>query len=435
MGKISYLIAVVLAVSVSAPAQKRYLVSPDQEIIPLEPGSAGSSFIRELRNLDRSATPAYCGDGYIIDPPPLNVSFNARHKDVMGQWYIAPAAGTIDTIFWTTGQIGDWLSDSTAFVRVHRSNINPLYGPGVRPGPFNPPCQPWGYWINTNDLDMGITAFPELATDTTWISTYPGPGIPSTPPIGENIWGTSSGYPVRLKSDALNMVVVDDLAPLTVAAGDVFFISVELSYRDPVLPVVEIPTWFYASQWTVTTSDGDYPSRNWKFYEHDKGPSSCASLPIDSMKRGWFARGSGTGDSLDVMEWDMWYTMTVDGNAPPFIEDYSHLGNTFSPADRLLQAVIEDCYALNPPDAGVASAAIVYEVDGEQQIPVTMSYLGADTWEGIIPGQSPGTRVTARVEALDFDANTGVGPSFSYTIVPFGNEWYAIDTGYACAPN
>ncbi len=433
------LIFIILSFVLTTPAgaQQQYLVAPDAEIVPLGPGADASSVIRDRRRNAQAAVGGYCGPyGYPGDPWPAAGWFNAYHRDVMGQWYVSPVQGTIDTIFWWTGAIGDWLMDSTVYLRVHRSNVGFDYGPGARPGPFDPPCRPWGYWMNTNDPDMGVAAFPELATDTQWIPTYPsGYGIPSTPPIGENLWGTSAGFAVKLRPDGLNFAVMDILGTLNVVPGEKIFISIELSAVSPIHPHFdEIPTQFYTEFQTVSTADEYYPSRNWKFYEHDKGPSDCSGMAIDTLKRGWYARGTPAGDSLEVARWDIWFTMTVDAGAPPIVEGYTSLGNTFDTGARLLQAAITDCYAHSPPGAGVASAFIVYEVDGTSQAPVPMSYIGADVWEGMIPGQLPGAKVTARVEATDLEANTGTGSSISYTVVPFGTAWYAFDTGYACVP-
>jgi len=437
MGKIASLIALVLVLvlSTGALAQKQYLVSPDEEVIPIRPGDDIETLIRD--HGQRPTEPEIsCGPFAVIDDPwPTNVLFNSRHRDVMGQWYVAPAPGTIDSIFFQVGNAGDMLSDSTVFVRVHSSAIGRNFGPGIRPGPYNPPCQPWGYWTNTNDPDMGVTAFPEDATDTNWISTYPGSGISSVPPVGEIRWGLG-GYPVRLRPNSANVAVTADLGPLTVEPGDEFFISIQLSsvLPGPDLHPTELPTQFFGRSTTVSVNDEYYPSRNWKFYEHDKGPSNCAGLPIDSIRRGWVARGATWDDSLEVMLWNIWYVMTVDGNAPPVIYPSTALRNTFDTGPRLLQTAIEDCYSVDPLKAGVASASILFEVNGEVQPPVAMNYLGADVWEGYIPGRPPGNTVSYRVSATDLEGNSETGPTSWYTVVPFGTAWYAIDTGVSCVP-
>lgn len=167
------LLALLLIPGERVDAQKRYLVSPTQEVIPLTPQESAESII-EVRSTGKLVSGGICGAkftyGYTPNYYPPNSNFGAYHRDVMGQWFVAKAVGTIDTIFWRNrASIGAY--DSTIYIRVHRSIIGPDFGPGVRPGPYNPPCQNWGYWNNTNDLDMGVAAFREDATDTNWIST------------------------------------------------------------------------------------------------------------------------------------------------------------------------------------------------------------------------------------------------------------------------
>jgi hypothetical protein len=111
-------------------------------------------------------------------------NFNANHKDVTAQWYQAPATGRIDTVFWLSGA-DNYALDSIIFLRIDKSRIGPSSGPGVD---FPSPCLNWGYWINSNDLDQGIAAFPQDST-APWLSTsgrytYPiiaitsgGPGV------------------------------------------------------------------------------------------------------------------------------------------------------------------------------------------------------------------------------------------------------------------
>ena len=166
------LLAATLILSLSVHAQQRYLVAPNSEVIPLTPQESAVE-VAKSRSLRSSASAESCPDKFTFGYSPgiytVNGNFGSYHRDVLGEWFVAPASGTIDSIFWfNRALIGAY--DSTVYLRVHRSNIGPAYGPGARPGPFNPPCQNWGYWENLNDLDQHVAAFIEDATDTTWIS-------------------------------------------------------------------------------------------------------------------------------------------------------------------------------------------------------------------------------------------------------------------------
>src|SRR6185503_8021128 len=139
-----------------------------------------------------------------------------------------------------------------------------------------------------------------------------------------------------------------------------------------------------ASGFTVGTNDEDYPSRNWKFYEHDKGPSNCAGAPIDSIRRGWVNRGGFTADTLTVAVWNWYYLMTVSSNVPPIIVDQDNTHDKFDTGPTQITATIEDCNPDNPFNAGVASAIIRYSVNNGTPVDVAMTDLGLDVFQGTI---------------------------------------------------
>jgi len=438
----SLILSVLLLSAVMSAQQKRYLVSPNDEVIPIEPGKSATAAIKEWKQRITSSNSGVCTDVFYFGYPaplyPLNSNFGAYHKDVMGQWFTAPATGTIDTLFWE-----QWTAvnayDSTLYLRIHKSNIGPSYGPGIRPGPFNPPCQNWGYWVNTNDPDQGAAAFIEEATDTTWISTINGSPVPSGAPFSTEIWGFG-GVAVTAHAASLNMYDLGTLGVPAVTIGDRFFVSQRVNYN-PAWPAQhaeqsdEGRTEWGAAGFTVSTADEDYPARDWKFYEHDRGPSNCAGAPLDSIRRGWVARGGFSADTLSVAVWNWWYSMTVSSNVPPIVEDQTDLHTTFDTGPQTVQAIITDCNPANPINAGVASASIKWSLNNVPQSDIPMSDVGSDTWEGAIPGQEPGNGVSWKVIAVDLDAAVGQGPPDGYSVVAYGSDWYSIDTGYACSPH
>jgi len=427
------ILALLIVLTAPAAGQKRYLVAPDQEVVPLPKESVGRDLVRRTMEAGRDRAAANCSSVYYpMEPWDVNSVINGTHKDIFGQWYTAPAAGNVDTIYFYAGSRNS-AYDSTVFLRVHRSNIGPGYGPGARPGPFDPPCQSWGYWVNSNDYDQGIAAFPQEATDTNWVSTYRPWTVASTPPFGEELWG-DGGVPIHVHAGEINAVALADLAPLEVGIGDNFLISMRVNYDPSQIYMPhseEQPFQLGAASMKISTQDDFYPSRNWKFYEHDKRPTSCGDTPRDSLKRGWYARGTSTLDSTEVMLWSIWYSMTVTGNKPPVIVEQSDLTSTFDTSSRLLYAIIEDCL---PQFCNLPTALLRYDVNGVEQPPIALNCLSGDYFEAIVPGQPPGSKVTGSIEATDCDGATSQGPSFTYSIVPFGDAWYALDTGYACTP-
>lgn len=437
------LILSVLILSAVMSAQKRYLVSPNDEVIPIDPGTSAAASAKAWKQQMVSSRNGVCTDKFYFGYPqtiyPLNSNFGAYHKDVMGQWFTAKATGSIDTVFWEQWNAVN-AYDSTIYLRIHESYIGPDYGPGVRPGPFDPPCQNWGYWVNTNDADQGVAAFIEEATDTSWVSTINNSPTPSGPPFGDEIWGFG-GVAVPVHAGELNFYDLSTLGVPNVTVGDKFFISQRVNFDPGAIPggheeqSDEGRTEWGASGFTVGTADEDYPSRNWKFYEHDKGPSNCAGAPIDSIRRGWVNRGGFTADTLTVAVWNWYYAMTVSSNVPPIIVDQEPTYDTFDEGPVTITATIEDCNPDNPFNAGVDNAIIRYSVDNGSPVDVTMSDLGGDTFEGTIPGQAVGSFVSWKIIATDLDDAVGQGPPDSYTIRSFGTEWFSIDTSYACVPH
>lgn len=410
-------------------AQQRYLVSPNDEVIPLRKGEQASAVIAKRTGHAAPGNNATCGNQFTFGYPeysyPATSNFGARHKDVMAQWFVAKANGTIDTIFWRNlGSVG--ALDSTLYLRIMESKIGPDYGPGIRPGPYNPPCQNWGYWRNTNDLDQGIAPFADMATDTTWVSTYYG-STPSLPPFGSPL--TTTDIPVIAVANQINSVALANFGPaLQVQTGDKFFITLRIKGPATHPAPLDDRTEFATSGFRASTTDENYPARLWKFYEHDSGPSNCAGMPVNEVKRGWVARGGFGDDTLDVAAWNVWYSMTVTSNVPPEVMQATVIHNTLDLGDQRVVTVITDCDPANPESAGVRIAAILWQRNGIPQPDIYMSNGGGDMWSGTIPGQPGNTTISYKVYACDSSAACSYGPPISYKVVELGNQYYSVET-------
>src|SRR5258706_6143806 len=88
-------------------AQKRYLVSPNQEVIQIPAGGSAMNLIQKYnqRNAGTSTTDQCSGEvEFGFDPArfPVDRRFDFGLRDVMGEWFVAPAPGTIDTFFFPT---------------------------------------------------------------------------------------------------------------------------------------------------------------------------------------------------------------------------------------------------------------------------------------------------------------------------------------------
>ncbi len=415
MKKVLFLLLIISAVSF---AQKRFLISPNNEVYPIQPNESVARTIQKIIDAPdvASSNCDYQVFGYSPDEYFPNSAFTARHKDIMAMWFVAPAAGIIDTLFWLGGSQNGAL-DSTVHIRIHQSKMNIGTGPGYN---FPHGCQNWGYWNSTNDLDMGIAAFPDDATDTTWISTSTFPYV-SYPPVGEEIWGLG-GYPVFQKPDAVNSLPLAGIGSTAVAKGDAFWVSMRINSTPEHMN--DGPTTFYA----LDNSNGAaVPSRAWKFYEHDNGPSNCGGSP--DRVRGWIARGGPTDDSLSSYAWNWWYSMTVTSDLPPNVSNVSVLQHTIQNSDRAVVAEIEDCNAEKPESAGVASAHILYSVNHSGTWDsVAMNIVGGNTWRGYIPAMSGNTIVEYKVSAIDLRGNYTVERSNMYRVLSLQNQYYTLDT-------
>ncbi len=218
--------------------------------------------------------------GYTPDVFPPDTVVNVGGKDVIAMWFVAPATGCIDSIFWMMGDTITAL-DSVGWFRVHRSNIRPWRGPGYDYPPA--PIQ-WGGYRNTNLPDTSFAAFIEDATDTQWISTI-SYVIPSFPPWGEELFGLG-GFPMLLHPNFENYLVIWQWNPCF-SRGDAIMISCRVNKGEF---DSSYPTQFRASK----TSDS--LSRAWVFYEHDSGWHAVGKFNFNI----WF---SMYGDAEIISGW------------------------------------------------------------------------------------------------------------------------------------
>lgn len=123
------------------------------------------------------------------------------------------------------------------------------------------------------------------------------------------------------------------------------------------------------------------------------------------------ARPAGTGTAPDIGAFEF-AGVLADFDAPVFTSvTHSPATSQCTPTSRTVTAVITD-------SSGVASAEIVWSVNGVSQTNIPMTF-SAGSWTGVIPASGSDV-VTYQVAATDssFSANTGFSSVQSYSDVP-----------------
>jgi hypothetical protein len=409
-------------------AQKRYLVNSYGDIIPVPAGeNAADKISKQTRKqIHPPGEEAVCMPHPVFGNMPWEhttagayVNFVHAHKDVIGIWFEAPTSGTLDSVY---VQLGDY--SGTAFpgfltMRIHHSNLATGHAPGWDPY-IPPPRLCWGYFKSTADTDtggkgFGIAAFPDEATDTTWVSTYGmnnrypydhfnqlvDTTIETFSPMAEEIWGYG-GLDIVAHNNAIAGVDLSALGKPAVSKGYPFFISFKVPARHPAdmgtNPPFTDPTRLGVrgnnddpGGSALGHSDGNPDPvwrrnfHNWKFYEH---PSYCGP--------GWLARGDA--------HLFIWYVMTATGDVPPIFLSYDHLNHTLLQTGiRTVQADVEDCNYSGT--AGVDSVKLIYNTGWGSDIIIPMEHIGGSTYQGNIPNSTCPNTVRYHLEAVDVNGN------------------------------
>ncbi|TAK52573.1 MAG: T9SS type A sorting domain-containing protein, partial [Bacteroidetes bacterium] len=180
-----------------------------------------------------------------------------------------------------------------------------------------------------------------------------------------------------------------------------------------------------------------YPSRNWKFYEHDSGPSNCAGIPTEQVKRGWVARGGFSSDTTDIAAYLFWFSVSTTDNVPPeLLSSNGPLPTTYSTDPRTVSAEIQDCDYSNPAEAGIDESQTyisytTYNILDKTESSGTapLANIGGDTFEGDLPGFPAWTQVSYSIVATD---DKGLASTFlqgTYLIAGTSNDYFALEQG------
>ncbi|MFI5253536.1 MAG: FlgD immunoglobulin-like domain containing protein [Bacteroidota bacterium] len=455
--RLGALIVSILLLSASLFAQKRYVVSSNGDSYLIPKGKSALSIIQRQLNKPVKAVngaPVCTPSQTFGNVPWLHThipytAFLHAHQDIAAYWYEAPASGTIDSVYlWMSSDSfsspdGKGYPGKLTF-RMHHGNLYTGHGPGYG-GLMKPPRECWGYFLNTTDLENGIAAFPDDATDKHWHSTYNMNNWGTSPidhygdivdttlstfaPAAEEIYGSGGGgVDVTIHPDSVSGINLGDLGVVPVTAGYPFF----LSFKNPQTRPSDLGTNPPYTDPSVVTflgnddghggsagghSDGDPAWRikyhNFKYYELE---SYCA--------KGWIARG-------DCFLF-MWYTMTATGVIPPTIANMDILGaTTIQTGNRFVYTDLIACNFNNPPSNldTIATANLVYNQNGGGDVTVPMSFLGGTTYRGAIPNIACDGITNYHLEVTDTHGNTSQSVAVTYRTLCLRENIFVADTG------
>jgi len=325
----------------------------------------------------------------------FNTNFGFFGYDVMFQYFEAPADLTIKAAGFAVSDDSAAAAGGTFSVRLLKLNwtMDELKQ-------FTAATKE-GYYPSDNDGAGNADPFGEEATGN-WVSEDENNPLP---PWADNADPGANGWDYDLWSDAgfgwpvspetsngageyLNWVEMINLGfEPQVLKGEVFAVAVINDVPAPNDDEANRIGFF---------SDNTLGIPAWKYYEMGRA--------TDGVDVGWWTR---------LYTWDFAVAVDITGDLPPTIDDMTILGTTLSTDNRTVSATITDT---NPGggNSGVASADLVYTVDGGDEIRVPMSADG-DMFSADIPGQSPGTEVTYWIEAEDVEGNgsvSGIAPTY-----------------------
>jgi hypothetical protein len=329
------------------------------------------------------------------------VNFVGWPYDVFYQYYVPDADGEIQEIFFR-------LSDVTGVENGNNSFAVTIWGTSYLT---------WDMGDQAGRDDVGIGYYEDEEGDyswqgTNWVDLNPEwtPGDPLT----ERIWPTYlEGQSVEISSDlaaddTVSLELTAEGAYPTMEAGVPFAVIAEfqgVDARDP--------------EGRLGFMSGDIQPYEYlpamKFYDEFSNS--------EISKFGWFIRS---------YIWDWSVQVYLTGDRPPIIE-HTPLITTVSTDDRLVVANITDD---NPSGGseGVASAAVVYTVNGGAEQTVTMTKGSGDEYTAPIPGQSAGSVVEYKVTATDVEGNVGETPTHEYMIfLPESPVLVLNNSGYSMA--
>ncbi|MDD5581895.1 MAG: T9SS type A sorting domain-containing protein [Candidatus Marinimicrobia bacterium] len=311
------------------------------------------------------------------------VNFGVWPEDALYQYYIPPADGEMQEIFFR-------LADVTGVPNGNESFTVSIWGTSYLT---------WDMGSYAHKDNVGIGYYEDTEGDyewqgTNWVNLLPDftPGDPLT----EKIWplyvdAVTVTIPSEAESDdTVSLALTGEGLYPTMSAGVPFAIVIEILGENAIDP-----------DGRIGFMSGDI--QPYEYYPGIKFYDEFSNAGIG--KYGWFIR---------QYIWDWVVKVNLTGDRAPIIE-HTPLITTTSTQGRQVVATITDD---NPSggNAGVASAEVVYSVNEGTEQHVTMTKGSGNEYTATIPGQTPGSVITYKITAKDVLGNVGETPYYEYFI-------------------
>lgn len=394
-----------------ALSQERILVSPQGEIIPLAKDQSAYRTALEKSSSPNVNCENYGTFGYppylfppVLPEPPVDITgYPLSHKQVLAILFVPPSNGTLDSIYWLImpSYLGE-VHTIPMTIRIFRATIDAKKGFGTV---INNNFLPWGYFINTNDIDQGITGYHDEATNPQWICT----NQDSTwDPLGEELWGYG-GFYIPMRMDAgIHIHGIDFY--------DIFGEDPILKKDDPIF-ICFRNEGQHVDDYTQAllfgypySSDFSKPWKVWKFFEHEQS----------FRPRGWVAMNSGSPN--------IWYTMKLNYPPPTIVPLPEVIQSGTKEGEEIKLNLMKFCKPEYLDSVGIDNIWLDYQFDYNPPDSVQPVVVGDTMLQVILPPQESATKVKLHFRAIDSTGYALYAFDVNFRVFGLVQNGYRADT-------
>jgi hypothetical protein len=243
------------------------------------------------------------------------------------------------------------------------------------------------YSLDSVDANGWIGTFEPITDPGNWVS-----GLWDHSPLGWNPLNSEHYYG---RFFTFNNVGPYDNSWVELPVSSVYIGDVELGSEPFFItsPFYHVSGWGFGAEYPWTT-----PYNFFKFYAAGTGP--------DGVHDGWFIRS-----------YFMWFeaVVTYYENTPPSIKNMKVQNDTYDPGPFSLSVIITDNDAEDATKAGVASAELVYDINGTMDKFTLAGPPEGGLFTAEIPELATGDVVTYWVEATDLAGDTSQSSTVTFS--------------------